>query len=143
MKSWFVVLLIVCLAVLSACDIDTSKNGDLDGYWRLEQIDSLANHQTVPCADRHIFWSFQHDLVELSNLHDNNIIYRLKEANQVLHLDDPCMFDRTDGDALITDVEILRPYGVNSLQEQFRIITLDSETLVIESFMLRLYFRKY
>ena len=143
MRRWIIVISMVCLAVFSACDIETSKNGDLDGYWHLEQIDSMANQQTVPYADRQIFWSFQHDLIELSNLHDNSIVYRLKEENRVLCLDRPCMFDRSDGDVLVTDVEVLRQYGVNSLEEQFRIVSLESETMVLESSTLRLYFRKY
>lgn len=143
MRRWIIVISMVCLAVFSACDIETSKNGDLDGYWLLEQIDSLTNQQTVPYADRQIFWSFQHDLIELSNLHDNSIVYRLKKESQVLRLDNPCLFDRSDGDVPVTDVEVLRQYGVNSLEEQFRIVSLESETLVLESSTLRLYFRKY
>jgi hypothetical protein len=53
------------------------------------------------------------------------------------------MFDRADGDTPITDLEVLRPYGVNALQEQFRIVSLESEVLVLESPVLRLSFRKY
>ena len=143
MRRLFFLFSIVCLAALSACDIESSGNGDLDGYWRLEQVDSLNGRQGVAYADKQIFWSFQHDLIELSNLHDNSIIYRLKEENRVLLLEQPCMFDRADGDTSITDLEILRPYGVNALQEQFRIVSLESEVLVLESPVLRLSFRKY
>lgn len=143
MRRLFFLFSIVCLAALSACDIESSGNGDLDGYWRLEQVDSLNGRQGVAYADKQIFWSFQHDLIELSNLHDNSIIYRLKEENRVLFLEQPCMFDRADGDTRITDLEVLRPYGVNALQEQFRIVSLESEVLVLESPVLRLSFRKY
>lgn len=143
MRRLFFLFSIVCLAALSACDIESSGNGDLDGYWRLEQVDSLNGRQGVAYADKQIFWSFQHDLIELSNLHDNSIIYRLKEENRVLFLEQPCMFDRADGDTPITDLEVLRPYGVNALQEQFRIVSLESEVLVLESSVLRLSFRKY
>ena len=53
------------------------------------------------------------------------------------------MFDRADGDSLVTDVEVLRPYGVNSLQESFKVVSLESRTMILESPVLRLHFKKY
>ena len=29
------------LLMLAACDIHTSNNGDLDGYWQLSSVDTL------------------------------------------------------------------------------------------------------
>lgn len=134
---------IVCLAALSACDIESSGNGDLDGYWHLEQLDSLHNHQSVSYAGQQVFWSFQYDLIEMSNLNDNSIVCRLKEANGVLQLEQPYIFDRADGDTPVTDVEMLRPYGINALQERLRIVSLGAESMILETPVLRLYFRKY
>lgn len=143
MRRLVFLFLIVCLAALSACDIESSGNGDLDGYWHLEQLDSLHNHQSVSYAGQQVFWSFQYDLIEMSNLHDNSIVCRLKEANGVLQLEQPYIFDRADGDTPVTDVEMLRPYGINALQERLRIVSLGAESMILETPVLRLYFRKY
>ena len=79
----------------------------------------------------------------MSNLEDNTIIYKLVYDNRQLTLANPCMFDRADGDTLVTNVEVLRQYGVNALQENFKVVTLESRTMVLESPVLRLHFRKY
>ena len=34
-------VLTICMALV-ACDIETSGNGDLDGFWQLRQVDTLA-----------------------------------------------------------------------------------------------------
>ena len=33
---------VLLLMSLTSCEIETSENGDLDGYWHLEQVDTLA-----------------------------------------------------------------------------------------------------
>lgn len=34
--------LAVMMLTLSSCEVETSQNGDLDGFWHLEQVDTLA-----------------------------------------------------------------------------------------------------
>ena len=53
------------------------------------------------------------------------------------------MFDRALGDTLVTDMGVLRPYGVNSLNETFNIVDLSSSNMVLESPVLRLHFVKH
>ena len=36
----------VLVFTLSSCEIETSQNGDLDGFWHLEQVDTLATGGT-------------------------------------------------------------------------------------------------
>ena len=45
MKNRFIIAWIWALgvSVLAGCDIETSDNGDLDGMWRLESVDTLAS----------------------------------------------------------------------------------------------------
>ncbi len=143
MKKWVFIWAAVCLTALTACHIETSGNGRLDGYWQLRQVDSLGNGVTVDYAERDVYWSFQHKLLQLSDLHGTNIICRLTEDNQVLTLDTPCLFDRSEGDTPVSDAAVLQPFGVNALQEQLRIVTLEPDRLVLESSVLRLRFRKY
>ena len=45
MNRKHLILMLVGMLVLcfqSACTLETSDNGDLDGYWHLEQVDTLA-----------------------------------------------------------------------------------------------------
>lgn len=42
----FVALIGTFVMVFSSCEMETSKNGDLDGYWHLESIDTLENGKT-------------------------------------------------------------------------------------------------
>ena len=37
-----VLSLAVMMLTLSSCEVETSQNGDLDGFWHLEQVDTLA-----------------------------------------------------------------------------------------------------
>ncbi len=138
------IIYIICIGLLlTGCTIETSENDDLDGFWHLEQIDTLASQNTVDYGGQRVFWSIQAGLLQLSNQINNTIIYRLVYDNQQLTLADPCMFDRTDGDTLVTDVDVLQPYGVNSLNEVFLVISLSGRSMVLESPILRLHFRRY
>ena len=143
MRKWFIIQGFLSLIFLYGCELETTDNGDLDGYWHLEQVDSLAGQRSIDYGQSNIFWSIQFELLQLSNLEDNTIIYKLVYDNRQLTLANPCMFDRADGDTLVTNVEVLRQYGVNALQENFKVVTLESRTMVLESPVLRLHFRKY
>lgn len=143
MRKWFIIPGFLSLMFLCGCELETTDNGDLDGYWHLEQVDSLAGQRSIDYGQSNIFWSIQFELLQLSNLEDNTIIYKLVYDNHQLTLANPCMFDRADGDTLVTNVEVLRQYGVNALQENFKVVTLESRTMVLESPVLRLHFKKY
>ena len=143
MRKWFIIQGFLSLIFLYGCELETTDNGDLDGYWHLEQVDSLSGQRSVSYAQNKIFWSIQFELLQLSNLEDNTIIYKLVYDNRQLTLANPCMFDRADGDSLVTNVEVLRQYGVNALQESFKVVSLESRTMILESPVLRLHFKKY
>jgi hypothetical protein len=141
MRKTLIISSILSLLFFVSCDIESSNNGKLDGFWYLNQVDSLSKATNLD--KQRIFWSFQYDLLQLSNLNDNTIIYRFEKNNNRLILKNPCMFDRTLGDTLVTDVEVLRPYGVNSLNETFNIVNLSNSDMILESPVLRLHFIKH
>ena len=143
MRKSFMISSVLCLLLLVSCDIESSDNGKLDGFWLLNQVDSLSKGTTLDYSSQRIFWSFQYDLLQLSNLNDNTIIYRFVRNSNQLNLNNPCMFDRALGDTLVTDIGVLRPYGVNSLNETFNIVDLSSSNMVLESPVLRLHFVKH
>ena len=143
MRKWFIMLSVLRLFFLVGCELETTDNGDLDGYWHLEQVDTLSSQRSVDYGQARIFWSIQFKLLQLSDLENNTIIYNLVYDNQQLTLADPYMFDRADGDSLVTDVEVLRRYGVNALQENMKVVSLQSDRMILESPVLRLHFKKY
>lgn len=143
MRKSFMISSVLCLLLLVSCDIESSDNGKLDGFWLLNQVDSLSKGTILDYSNQRIFWSFQYDLLQLSNLNDNTIIYRFVRNSNQLNLNNPCMFDRALGDTLVTDMGVLRPYGVNSLNETFNIVDLSSSNMVLESPVLRLHFVKH
>ena len=58
----------VLVFTLSSCEIETSQNGDLDGFWHLEQVDTLATGGTCSFADKRIFWGCQRYIVQVNLL---------------------------------------------------------------------------
>ena len=63
MKKTFL-FLAICLAMTMAATscsdfIETSDNGDLDGYWQLSQVDTLANGVQVDMTSSKVFWGVQ------------------------------------------------------------------------------------
>ena len=38
----------IVLMMFAACDIHTSDNGDLDGYWQLRSVDTLSTGCSIP-----------------------------------------------------------------------------------------------
>ena len=143
MRKWFIMLSVLSLFFLVGCELETTDNGDLDGYWHLEWVDTLSSQRSIDYGQSRIFWSIQFKLLQLSDLENNSIIYNLVYDNHQLTLADPYMFDRADGDTLVTDVEVLRRYGVNALQETMKVVSLQSDRMVLESPVLRLHFKKY
>lgn len=143
MRKIFIILSIISLSFLASCEIETSDNGKLDGFWLLDQVDTLNNDSKCNYVDHRITWSFQYNLLQLSNLVDKTILYKFEKTGNVLKLNNPCMFDRSIGDTLITDVDVLRQYGVNSLNESFTIMDITNSKMVLESDKLRLHFVKH
>lgn len=58
MNRKHLILMLVGMLVLcfqSACTIEMSDNGDLDGYWHLEQVDTLATGGKLNLSKERVF----------------------------------------------------------------------------------------
>ena len=51
--------------LLMACELETSTNGDLDGFWQLTQVDTLATGAQTDMKATGVTWSFQGRIMEL------------------------------------------------------------------------------
>ena len=60
-----------------------------------------------------------------------------------LLLTNPCLLDRERGDVVVTDVRELQPFGINALEERFKVIMLTDDRLVLRSDSITVNLRKY
>lgn len=133
------------LIMISSCTLDSSDNGALDGYWQLSSIDTLANGHSVNMRDSGIFWAFNFNLLVTRSTKEplGEILYDFENTEDNLILSNPYILYRDSSDIKVTDVNLLKKYGVNSLLETFTIEHLNSNKMVLQSNLVRLNFRKY
>lgn len=135
--------LALALPILAACSLETSGNGDLDGYWQLHHLDSLAAGTTADIRDAQVFWAVQVNLLRTYKVKGGAAFFRFENTGDSLRLSDPYIDNRDSSDIKVADPHTLRPFGVNALRETFAIEQLDGDNMTLRSSMLRLYFRKY
>ena len=133
------------LLMFAACDIHTSDNGDLDGYWQLRSVDTLSTGGTCDMRDSMRFWSSQANILHVRDNHDKirKVLMRFNITDNVMILSDPIIDLRDSSDILFTDTTILWHYGIHDIPETLKVITLNSSTMVLENRVLRLNLRKY
>lgn len=132
------------LTVVSSCTLETSDNGDLDGFWHLTRVDTLATGGSCDMSERLVFWSVQMDLVNVTDRGDGGGDYfmRFDKSGMTLRLYEPYRNDRMQGDGKIDDALLLAPLGINSLDETFRIERLSGSRMTLRGGKLLLYFSK-
>jgi len=144
-------LLYIIVGILSftACvEFHTSDNGVLDGFWQLTQIDTLANGRSTDMRARKIFWAVQADLLRMEDQHSDfdkyhSIYFYFELKDNSLRVYHPVVDRREISDSIVTSVETVRFYGLNHLDETFKILQLEETKMALENERLRMYFRKY
>lgn len=136
---------LITLAFFASCQLEMSRNKKLDGYWRLQQIDTIGTAGVNTIEGMRIFWAFQHKLLEMKDINDrvSKCLLRFEREGDSLLLSQPYLYDREHGDQPITNTDVLKYYGVNSLNEHFRIDNLTSSRMVLSSRRCRLHFVKF
>ena len=131
-------MLIVLVFCLSACELETSHNGKLDGWWLLTAVDTLptGGHANVEAQ--------QGRLLELRDVPGQRGDYLLSFAQNGddLLISHPYLSARDSGDIAVQTPQPLHPYGIQTLSEQFSITAINRRRMVLTSTSLRLYFRK-
>ena len=134
------------LLMLAACDIHTSNNGDLDGYWQLRSVDTLSSGMSCDMRDSMLFWSFQGNLLHVRDKKEEKlakVFMRFTLSDKVMTLTNPIIDLRDSSDLVLTDTTFLRHYGIHDMPETLKVVTLNSSTMILENRVLRLNFRKY
>lgn len=131
--------LLVLLLLLTSCTIEFSDNGKLDGFWQLRAVDTLANRHTLDLKTSGLTWAFQGRLLEMRDTKGGSDLYfSFKHRGDSLLLSSPYLSDRDKDDIKITDIKTVKPFGVNGLQEGFKIENLSNSKLILRSKTLRL-----
>ena len=142
--------------VLSSCTIETSDNGDLDGFWHLERVDTLATDNYLDLSRERVFWGVQHKLISCASITPTNMYsfrgyyFRFEQTGDSLILHSPYKNNwhqdhgENGGDIPATVVnDSIRSYGINNLREAFYKEKLKGDKMMLRSKMLRLYFTKF
>ena len=143
-----ILLLVASLVMATSCGdlLETSGNGDLDGYWQLARVDTLATGSTADMTGSKVFWGVQGKFL---NVIDTRLtptygyIFRFQHTADSLWLSDARVNNREVSDSLLTDVSPLRPLGVNELAEHFLVEQLTGSRMVLRGKVVRLHFRKF
>lgn len=144
MRKFFTIIGI--LLGLASCELETSTNGDLDGFWLITDVDTIATGGHVDLRDSSYTWSFQGRIMEVrraSHMVNEAFICKFEHRGGFLRVYDIYQIAREFEDPLMEDVTKLRPYGINQLDECFMVLKLNDDRMILESSGLRLYFRKY
>lgn len=137
-------MLVVVSAVISGCTLETSGNGKLDGYWHLMEVDTISSGGKCDMSQRRVFWGIQAKIINISD-RDNtscDFSFRFEETNSMLRLYAPFVHDRSVGDTAVDDATLLAPFGLDSLEQGFKIEMLKSGTMRLATEKLKLHFKK-
>lgn len=151
--KWALPVIGIC-TMFSSCDIESSDNGDLDGFWHLEQVDTLATGGTCDYSDKRVFWGVQLKLISVSDYDTfgkwNGYYFRFNQTSDSLVLSSPYLNhwhqDKGDngGDIPVKEIsDTLRRCGINHLEEHYYKEKLSSSKMILTTKELRLKFRKF
>ena len=149
LKTIIATLAIVSLA---SCEIETSDNGDFDGFWHLERVDTLASGGTCDLSKKRVFWGVQYKLISVYDTDKEGTFgYSLRFTQTRVKIVTKSPYknnwhqDKGDngGDHPIDDPTLLAPYGINNLEEEFVKEKLNGSKMILRSKTLRLKFKRF
>lgn len=147
-----VVFTMLAPLMFSSCTLESSDNGDLDGFWHLEQVDTLATGHSTDFSKKYVFWGIEHKLIAVKETDTNRdqFYFRFEQTSDSLKITQAFVNHghqdngEDGGDIPVTEVsEDLRYYGVDVLPEGFQKEALSGSKMILKSKTLRLKFKKF
>jgi hypothetical protein len=134
--------------MLVSCELETSGNKELDGYWQMSQVDTLSTGGVADTREALVYWGVQGKLLQIrfsenGKFLGEGLLFRFNRENGMLTLSSPILHHLYETDEPISDVELLKPFGIFNLEEVFSIEELNDDVMVLASDTLRLHFRRY
>ena len=134
---------------MASCTMESSDNGKLDGFWHLEQVDTLATGGTADLSDKRIFWGVQHKLISIKDYDAESFYLRFQQTGDSLIMSSPYINhwhqDTGDdgGDIPMEEVsDNLHRCGINNMEERFCKERLTGSDMTLRNKTLRLIFKK-
>ena len=149
LKTIIATLAIVSLA---SCEIETSDNGDFDGFWHLERVDTLATGGTCDLSKKRVFWGVQYKLISVYDTDKEGTFgyyLRFTQTRDKIVTKSPYKNSwhqdngEDGGDIPVDDPTQLAPYGINNLEEEFVKEKLNGGQMILRSKTLRLKFKRF
>ena len=158
MKQLTIKSLLATLAttlLLASCNVETSDNGPLDGFWHLERVDTLATGGSTDYHKGYVFWGVQKDLMYIKDSSNGSIgayYLRFNQTHDSLHVtkiyldhgheDNPN--HEQGGDIPVEAIDNnLRQLGINALPEHFKKEALNANRMILSTEKLRLKFKRF
>ena len=142
-------LIISVISLMTACHMESSENGHLDGFWHLVRVDTLSIDTlsivgTSDLSQDYFFWAFQFQLLSVRNTQKSPEEYflRFQRQGDELVLSDPFQYVLQGKDAPVENIDLLRPFGINDQEERFRIVHLSSRRMTLKNHFLVLTMQK-
>ena len=133
-------LIISVISLMTACHMESSENGHLDGFWHLVRVDTLSTDTlsivgTSDLSQDYFFWAFQFQLLSVRNTQKSPEEYflRFQRQGDELVLSHPFQYVLQGKDAPVENIDLLRPFGINDQEERFRIVHLSSRRMTLKS----------
>lgn len=130
--------LFIILLFVSCNETETSGNGDLDGYWKLIAIDTLATGGTHDLMENQVFWAVQHKLITMAGY-----AFRFEKTDETLTLYDGYLYQTDSIHPGIDNIERLAIYGIHQQPETFSIDKLNNRHMTLSNTDYRLNFKKF
>lgn len=143
-----IVYILMLSVMLVSCELETSGNKELDGYWQMSQVDTLSTGGVADTREALVYWGVQGKLLQIrfsenGKFLGEGLLFRFNRENGMLTLSSPILHHLYETDEPISDVELLKPFGIFNLEEVFSIEELNDDVMVLASDTLRLHFRRY
>ena len=142
-------LIISVISLMTACHMESSDNGHLDGFWHLVRVDTLSIDTlsivgTSDLSQDYFFWAFQFQLLSVRNTQKSPEEYflRFQRQGDELVLSQPFQYVLQGKDAPMENIDLLRPFGINDQEERFRIVHLSSRRMTLKNNFLVLTMQK-
>lgn len=142
-------LIISVISLMTACHMESSENGHLDGFWHLVRVDTLSTDTlsivgTSDLSQDYFFWAFQFQLLSVRNTQKSPEEYflRFQRQGDELVLSQPFQYVLQGKDAPVENIDLLRPFGINDQEERFRIVHLSSRRMTLKNNFLVLTMQK-
>ena len=105
MNKYLLKLLMASLLIsLSACEFEMSDNGDLDGFWQLCTVDTLATGHSSDMRQIGIYWSVQMHILSIENKpRFIRFLFRFEQSDNQLRIYSPRLDNRISYAKLAAD----------------------------------------